>query len=371
MKDKFKAFLEGFVVFVIFLVLIQTFLEDYFIVSLAPWQIRKIMIYAGFAFDLFFTVEFLIRSWNAFTSRNFKKYFFRMNGWVDFAASLPLLIFTSGPLFLALVNGYAFSGGATLIGMLKIVKAVRMARVLRLLRLIKIFRHIRFADSAMVQRHTVRIITTVTSALIFSVTIILSVFAFSGISDLESFWAEEQQTAEKQIVRNIENGSGLSDKESISSSVIFVSKSGSDLFSRYESSYLRKYFGPQDYRMAKNADISIWFDLRPSAVSMSKTNITVYAASLFIILLIMIVYVPNFAISISDPVNVMYKGMSEKSYNLEVKIPPEYSREEIFLLAESFNKEFLPLKERASLETNESSALDISLDDIGDLIGGN
>jgi len=371
MKNKIKVFLEGFVIIVIFLVLIQTFLEDFFTLTLASWPIRKNMIYAGFAFDLFFTVEFLIRSWNAYISKNFKTYFLRRNGWVDLAASLPLLVFSSGPLFFSLINGFAFSGGATLIGMLKIVKAVRMARVLRLLRLIKIFRHIRFANSAMVQRHTVRIITTVTSALIFSVTVISSIFTFSDISDLESFWAKEQQTAEKQIVRSLENGYGLPDKNGISESVILVKKDGKNLFSRYDNIYLESFFGPQDYLMVKNKDVSIWFDLRPSAVSMSKTNITVYAASLIIILLLMIVYIPNFAVSISDPVNVMYRGMSEKSYNLEVKIPPEYSKEEIFLLAESYNKEFLPIKERVSLEENESPALDISLDDIGDLIGRN
>ncbi|MDT8299722.1 MAG: ion transporter, partial [Spirochaetaceae bacterium] len=102
MKGRFRNLIEGLVTTAIILVLIQTIAEDVLVMSGASWMVRRIFLYTGFAFDLFFTVEFLIRSWDAMTRRSYGRYIFRENGWVDFVASVPLLIFTSGPEVLAL-----------------------------------------------------------------------------------------------------------------------------------------------------------------------------------------------------------------------------------------------------------------------------
>jgi hypothetical protein len=69
MKGRFRNLIEGLVTTAIILVLIQTIAEDVLVLSGASWMIRRIFLYTGFAFDLFFTVEFLVRSWDAITER--------------------------------------------------------------------------------------------------------------------------------------------------------------------------------------------------------------------------------------------------------------------------------------------------------------
>ena len=59
--------------------------------------------------------------------------------------------------------------------------------------------------------------------------------------------------------------------------------------------------------------------------------------------------------------------MSESAYNLEVKIPPQRSDEDVFALAGLYNSVFLPLKDRESSgRPSEDSALKI--DEIKDLV---
>lgn len=371
MNKRSRNLIEAVVTTAIVLVLLQTLAEDILVLYGASWTIRKIFIFSGFAFDLFFSLEFLIRSWNALSKGTFRRYFTLENGWVDLIASVPLLILASGPAFFSIMSGAVFAGSGALIGLLKVVKAVRMARVLRLLRLLKIFRRIRFADSVMVQRHTVRIVTTAASTLIFSVTIIGTVFALMNITDTEDVWQTGQEAAVLSLDNNPEWAAGPDSAEiwgASRPSVFLLKENDWTLYTRHDDAYLMKYFGPGDYVVRNTGPYALWFDIRPSAVSGSKLNLTVFLSTLAVVLLIMITYSPHFAITVSDPINVMARGLSEKSYNLEVSIPDDYSEDDVFRLAAEYNDEFLPLKERNDAD-EQGGALDISLDDISDLLG--
>ena len=348
--------------------LIQTLAEDVFIIFGAAWSIRRLFIYTAVAFDLFFTMEFLIRSWDAVLKRSFGRYLIRENGWIDFVASVPLLVFTSGPTFLALLGGAAFAGTGGMIGLLKVVKAVRMARVLRLLRLLKIFRRIRFADSAMVQRHTVRIVTTVAATLIFTVTAVGMAFALIDDTGTEEAWIAEQLSAVQSFASEGISDAAASTWAASRPSVLLIRKGDRTLYASRDNAYLRRYFGPGDYAVREAGGAFLWFDLRPSAVSQARTNIIVFVSTLVVVILLMVTYSPHFAITVSDPVNVMLRGLKEKSYNLEVRLPPGLENDDIFRLAEAYNDEYLPLKERHAAE-DQGGALDISLDDISDLLG--
>ena len=65
MRSRTKSVLESVVIAAIFLVLAQTFLEDFAVLIGWTWSTRMILVYAGFFFDLFFTVEFLSRLYAA------------------------------------------------------------------------------------------------------------------------------------------------------------------------------------------------------------------------------------------------------------------------------------------------------------------
>jgi len=358
--------METLVTAAIVLVLLQTIAEDILVISSSTWAVRRIFIYSGFAFDLFFTLEFLIRSWNAICRRSLRRYILFESGWVDFIVPVPLLVLTSGPILLSTMRGTIFAGSGTLIGLLKVVKAVRMARVLRLLRLLKIFRRIRFADSAMVQRHTIRIITTAASTLIFSAMVVGTVLAVSNSNGTEEALLMEREAAALGLEKA--SLSGPEDIEiwgSSEPSVLLLKEGGRILYAKYDGEYLKDYFGPGDYSIREAGPYSIWFDARPPAVSQSRLNITIFAVSLSVVLILMLTYSPHFALTVSDPINVMLRGLRKKSYNLEVSMQSDYDQDDVFRLAAAYNDVFLPQKERS-----QSDVLDISIEDIDDILKG-
>ena len=144
MTEKNEGILENIVLAVIFLVLIQTFIEDLAVIAGWAWPVRRILIITGFCFDLFFTIEFLTRLYKAVERGNIREYIVHRRGWIDLLASIPLLLLNSGPSAMAvLIGGGAISGAAGILNVLKVVKAVRIARILRLLRVLKIFKQIK------------------------------------------------------------------------------------------------------------------------------------------------------------------------------------------------------------------------------------
>ena len=54
MSIRMRSILESVVVVAILLVLVQTFLEDFAVLSDWIWSSRRILVITGFAFDLFF-----------------------------------------------------------------------------------------------------------------------------------------------------------------------------------------------------------------------------------------------------------------------------------------------------------------------------
>jgi hypothetical protein len=72
------------------------------------------------------------------------------------------------------------------------------------------------------------------------------------------------------------------------------------------------------------------------------------------VLAYLLIYSPHFALTVTDPIHVMRRGLEETDYNLEVKVPERYQRDDIFELAKLYNEKYLPLKDRAQNEEGES-----------------
>ncbi len=124
---------------------------------------QKWMTYSAFFFDFIFSVEFIVRTVHAIRNKIFRTYFFTKGGWVDFLASLPLLLLNSGPLLIFTLLGRTETGARSIANMLKIIKAIRVTRILRILRLLKIFGRIENVFSNIVQHH----IASITSMVVF------------------------------------------------------------------------------------------------------------------------------------------------------------------------------------------------------------
>jgi hypothetical protein len=365
--------LESIVVGVILAALVHTFLEDCSI--LAGWTIaaRRWIIWAGLGIDLFFTIEFLTRLCLALMRGEGAEYVFRQRGWIDFLASVPLLVFNSLPGVLALLAGAGLiTGMGSFLNVLKVIKAVRIARILRLLRVVKLFRGIRYARSPLAQRH-VATITTISVAVLVATVLGAGLLAGLGIlPGLEASFLDSQAASARAV-----SAPGLDtaartrvarQTAGMDSSLLVVRETGGKvLWTRHDQPYYESHFIPGEYGYHSLNGVETFFDERPLARATAREGIVFFVAILLSVLAWLFLYSPRFALGISDPLHVMRRGMEESGYNLEVKIPPRSAEDDdVFQLARLYNSVFLPLKDREPGAAEQAPAL--ALDDIRSLV---
>ena len=371
MQKRINAVLEGVVIGAIVLVLVQTFLEDFATLIGWSWNLRRALIFTGFAFDVFFTIEFLVRIYTSIYQGRGLEYFAYRRGWIDFVASIPLLLFSSGPAVLTVVAGgtMMFAVGGIL-NVLKVIKAVRIARILRLLRVLKIFKQIKYTDSVMAQRHVAKITAMVVSLFVLVVFVLSIVTGILGVPSAEDVVSEKQQRTADEIIAVSSRGP-IADEllESIAKrneDLLIVKVEQTTKYSRYENDRYDEEFGPSDYRYIEEGSLSFFFDNREAAKLQSKDNIAFFIIIVLLVVLLLVYYSPHFALTVTDPIHVMRKGMDDPSYNYEVKIPDRYHDDDIYALAESYNAVFLPMKDRNRDPSDAQSSL-LELDDIKDI----
>lgn len=370
-RNRWVDFFEGLVVVAILLVLVQTFLEDFAVVSGWKWSYRRTLVFTGFGFDLFFTIEFLTRFYFALLNRRATRYFLHERGWVDFLASIPLLLLNSGPTVLALLTGTTLLGGlGSFMNVLKVVKAIRIARILRLLRILKLLRRVKNIDSVMAQRHVGKVATLGVSVFVFVVmagTLLGAFVAIPGVQD--SFQQSPLSVVsfiQKEKLADPTETGRLSAYAQAERTLLIVKSDGTTRYSRFGNEYYTTYFGPNDYGYIKSGGLELFFDLRVLNAQQSYSNLVYFAAIVLLVLMMLFYYGPHFALTVSDPIHVMRRGFSEGAYNLEVRIPDRYSDDDLFKLARKYNEQYLPLKDRMSAERG-AAAPDLKLDNINDL----
>jgi len=369
---KARSIIENIVVVAIILVLIQTFLEDFAVLAGWSWNARRILLFSGLAFDLFFTIEFLTRFYHAFVNRRAGIYFWYERGWIDFVASIPLLLLNSGPSTLAYLSGTAtIVGFGAILNVLKVVKAIRIARILRLLRVLKIFARIRNTDSVMAQRHVAKISTVAVSTIVLTVLVLTILFTLTGTPSLE----DEYQERTIEILSYVEaenltaraNADALEQLTEINESVLVVQANGRVVYSRFVQDIYDNEFGPVDYGYGQRNDTRVFFDMRPVNQDQSRVNLIHFGIIVLLVLVFMFYYSPHFALTISDPIHIMKRGLGESSYNLEVKSPAHYRDDEVYQLGALYNEVYLPMKDRATSQQTAAS-VDLKMDDIQDIL---
>ena len=364
--------LEAVVVIAILLVLVHTFLDDYSI--LAGWgvNVRALLIWTGLAFDLFFTIEFLVRLYLALTAGRGAEYFLRQRGWVDFLASIPLLLLNSLPHALALLASAGLvSGLGSFLNVLKVIKAVRIARILRLLRVVKLFRGIRYARSPMAQAH-VSTVTTIAVSILVLWALVASALETAGIiPGLEGPFHQGQVARVAAIASGGPASPALARRAAavaeMDPTLLAVRpQGGAVVWSRYSSAYDAQRFLPGDYGYYLSHGVEVFTDERPQSIAAAREGLVFFVAVVLTVLAFLFIYAPRFAMQISDPIHVMRRGLAERDYNLEVLIPKGRDADDIFELATLYNTVYLPLKDRAGGgEAGPAPALKI--DDLRDL----
>ena len=107
-----------------------------------------------------------------------------------------------------------------------------------------------------------------------------------------------------------------------------------------------------------NDNLKIVFTRENFLKEEALANLLNFFLIIFIMLVLLLIYTRHFALTISDPVYVMRQGFDNIDYTLAVKIPKYYEKNDMFLLANSFNNRWLPAKIRKLNEIrNKSSKL--------------
>jgi len=365
---KIGDFFEALVVVVIIIALVHTFLEDFAV--LAGWTVpaRRWLIWAGLAIDLIFTVEFFTRLYFAIVRGRAFDYFFRERGWIDFIASIPLLLFSSLPSVLALLAGAGLVNGmGSFLNVLKVIKAVRIARILRLLRVVKLFRSIRYARSMLAQRHIATITTIGVTVLVAWVLVANFLGGLGILPGLDRPFLVSQADHARYLGEKGAGGAMVQGQARVLAafdSTLLVARpaGGQTSWTRYDDAYYANHFLPGDYEYFTVNGVESFFDGRPLAQAAAREGVVFFVAILLSVLAYILLYSPRFALDITDPVHVMKRGMEESGYNLEVKIPDRRATEDVFELAGLYNRIFLPMKDRESAGQEQASALGI--DDI-------
>ncbi len=369
MQSKIKSWAESIVILAIFLVLIQTFLEDYAVLTGWSWKTRKILIFTSLGFDLFFSIEFLIRFFSGMMKKEAGKYFMEGKGWIDFLASIPLLMLNSGPAFFALITGSGFFFGVGgLLNILKIIKAIRIARILRLLRILKIFRQIKHTGSRMAQRHVAKITTLSITTFVFTL-LVFSIFSgFISLPTAESKVMNNEKSGITNFLENISSERPSAAAENFAdydSDLLVVKQKGETLYTRFDNPFYSTVFGPGDYQYYRTTDYEFFFDTREISQIQALNNILFFIIVVMSVLVFLIYYSPHFALTVTDPIHVMKRGFLESDYNLEVKIPEPYKEDDIYQLGKAYNEKYLPMKVRQ--EESSQGQTSLTMDDFEDL----
>ena len=374
MSRKITVFFESLVIAAILLVLVQMFLEDFAVVAGWTMDIRKKLAISSFGFDLFFTIEFLTRLFYAIANKKTYHYLTRGRGWIDFFASVPLLIFNSGPTMLTLfLTGSTIMGIGGIFNVLKVIKAIRIARVLRFLRIIKIFGKIRYVESVMAQRHIASITTISITVIVFSLFGVSFVTGSTDLPGLDTSVYRQQLTIAETLSGMETNSSKFNSTiqylDKLDNNLLIVKKGGKALYSRYKNGYYGEHFGPGDYSYFKEKDLELFFDTRVISTQNSIQNLIFFLIVLLTVTAFLIFYSPHFAITVTDPLHVMERGFRDRNYNLEVKILEKYAQDDVFRVAKQYNEHFLPLKDRTAVQEKDS-VLNIDMHDIENIIPG-
>jgi hypothetical protein len=277
----------------------------------------------------------------------------------------------------ALVAGGSVARGlGGVFNVLKVAKAIRIARILRLLRILKVFKQIKYVSSPMAQRHTAKITTAAITATV------LTFFAWSLLESgglipdeverefmrsqrvtaqrsAQSLTGASMERAEREMRRLLERNPNL----------LLVKRDGETVVSRYGNPELDRRFGPGDYGYLETGGFGFFFSRLPLERERAKKTLLFFVIIVAMVLTFLAYYSPHFAITVTDPIHVMVKGLSEPGYNLEVSVPPRYRGDDVFRLAQLYNEEYLPLKERMSEEEGPSQS-DLSLSDLSGFLGG-
>ncbi len=333
---------ESFIVFFILLVILQTLFEEYALFMNYSTRIRTYLLIAGFGFDLLFSIEFLVRLFFAARRGGAAGYIMREGGFIDFVASLPLLVFHSGPLlWMMFFSGDAgFFAALGSLSFLKIVKVIRVTRTLRFVRALKIFGKLR-------QKY---IITSKYVARMVSLAVLIIVLALIGFAFVEGGEVLQSKSEEtKMLLTNYLEKNPEPDFDAFlrgSEAVLFIQQETTPVYSRVSAREFQEHYLIDDYSVSRIAGYSVYFNNKDLQKTKSFINLLAFSMIIGIIIVASTLYRLYFNRHISGLVMVMLRGFRSAEYSTPVRVAQKKRSFETYQLAEQYNRKWLPLKRK-------------------------
>jgi uncharacterized membrane protein YczE len=340
-KSYLGRFFEGLFFILIILVILETFAEE--IAAFSGYGVlwRKRLLFAGFGFDLVFTVEFISRLGRSRARRGAGTYLVREFGFVDLLSSVPLLLLHSGPLLFAYFSGsFGLFAPLGVLSLFKAVKIIRVTRILRFLRTLKLFGKTR-PRYLLTSRYVARVLVIVTSVMILS----LVGFTYVDNGNVMGSRYEETMRILKTYVSN-EQEPHFDRLLSDGDSVLFIEHEGRLVYEGVPRREFEEYFFDGDYLKSSIDGYEVTFSLRDRNRLLAFVNLLVYTMIVAAILLVTTLYRGYFNRHISNNVGVMLKGFKTEAYSTPVRILKRASDLEIYDLADQYNRKWLPVKRR-------------------------
>ncbi len=329
----------------------QALLEDVSVLASWPATPRQAVRLAGFFLDLYFASEFLARLGLALGERRAGSYLGRERGWLDFLAGAPLLMLVSGPW----AADALFAAGLSTAGLLA---AARAARALRLLRPARLALGLGDRSPGMAVHHASLL------ALLGSAVLALGLAALALSGPLRPGAERGLGLRQELTAAQLPEGGSLAALVREDPSLLIVRKGRATLFSRHPDAEYEREFVLGDYRFLRSGELELFFDSRPAAAEAAAQDLLFQLLVLLLLAALFGFYAPHFARLVSDPLEVMRRGLAEDGFNRQVRVPEARREEEVFGLAREYNERFLPLKDRErrgeppALLTPEDARLD-------------
>jgi hypothetical protein len=335
-------FLESILFILIVLVIFETYTEELAVYMNMGVDIRKLLLIAGFCFDVIFSIEFFVRLVMAGRRKKLGTYLAREGGIIDFFASLPLLVLHSGPLFfMTYMSGemgiVIFMGS---LNILKIVKTIRIIRVFRFIRAMKLFGRVR-PRYEMTPRY-------IGSVLIIVITI--TVAALIGFDYLEN--SEVIQPRAMEVKKILEPSLAAGNPEELqllfgeSRSILFIEGEGETILRNIDPVQFKATYFNDDYYVEEISGYSVYFDNKDVKRVHAIIHMLIFNIIIATIIAITTIYRRFFNRHIASATNVMVKGFKTADYSTPVRIQERRMDFEIYQLANQYNRKWLPIKRR-------------------------
>jgi hypothetical protein len=341
-KSYLGRLFEGLFFILILLVILETYAEEFFAFMDYGVDWRSRLLFAGFGFDLVFTVEFIARLGFARSRRGAGTYMLKEFGFVDLLSSIPLLLLVSGPLLLMRYipgsSGFFASFGA--LSFLKAVKIVRVIRTLRFLRTLKLFGKTK-PKYVMSSRYVARVLVLSTSIMI------LTLIGFSFLDNGKVIRSKSLEV--KKIMENYIHNDEHPRVDLIMSgadSVLFVEHEREVLYQGINREQFEAHFFEGDFFTSSINGYEVTFNTKDRTRLQAFVNLLVYTMIIATIIAVAIFFRRFFNRHIATSVDVMLKGFSTQEYSTPVRIRKQAYDLEIYQLADQYNRKWLPIKRR-------------------------